>query len=119
MSACVRFGQIFVYYELHKFYQNYKRYVRSRDDKQMGGGKGTPSTACQPEQYIGGAPNPALPNQGAINPCGLVAWSFFNDSFSLLGLDQKIDVGIPSLTGAHAVVASKGQHCGVLADEPN
>ena len=72
--------QVYVYYELGKYYQNHKRYVRSRDDNQMAG-KGTGSGKCAPEQYVGGNPNPALPQDGAITPCGLIAWSFFNDSF--------------------------------------
>ena len=80
--------QVYVYYELGKYYQNHKRYVRSRDDNQMAG-KGTGSGKCAPEQYVGGNPNPALPQDGAITPCGLIAWSFFNDSFgdaaSLMG----------------------------------
>ena len=29
--------QVYVYYELGKYYQNHKRYVRSRDDNQMAG----------------------------------------------------------------------------------
>ena len=36
---------------------------------------------CAPEQYIGGNPDPSLPAQGAVTPCGLIAWSLFNDSF--------------------------------------
>lgn len=72
--------QVFVYYELGKYYQNHKRYVRSRDDNQMAG-KGNGSGKCAPEQYVGGNPNPALPKGGIIDPCGLIAWSFFNDSF--------------------------------------
>ena len=71
---------MFVYYELGKYYQNHKRYVRSRDDNQMAG-KGGGSGQCAPEQYVGSQPDPSLPNQGAITPCGLIAWSFFNDSF--------------------------------------
>ena len=72
--------QVFVYYELGKYYQNHKRYVRSRDDNQMAG-KGSGSGKCAPEQYVGGNPDPSLPAQGAVTPCGLIAWSFFNDSF--------------------------------------
>lgn len=32
---------------------------------------------CQPQAYEGG--NPALP----VVPCGLIAWSFFNDTYNL------------------------------------
>ncbi|BDA48170.1 ALA-interacting subunit 5 [Coccomyxa sp. Obi] len=72
---------VYVYYELDKYYQNHKRYVRSRDDSQTGSGEGG-SSKCAPEQYVNGSANPNLPHNGEINPCGLIAWSFFNDSYS-------------------------------------
>jgi hypothetical protein len=61
--------------------------VRSRDDSQTGGNGGDPASECQPQQYIGGSPNASLPNNGAIVPCGLIAWSFFNDTFAV-GIQQ-------------------------------
>ena len=104
---------MFVYYELGKYYQNHKRYVRSRDDNQMAG-KGGGSGQCAPEQYVGSQPDPSLPNQGAITPCGLIAWSFFNDSFgdaaALVGPDGApssvpLDVSLSSaLALSHAIV---------------
>ena len=33
---------------------------------------------CEPELYLD-----YTNSSGEINPCGLVAWSFFNDSFSV------------------------------------
>ncbi len=66
-----------MYYELGKFYQNHKRYVRSQL-----AGTSSGSSRCAPQQYVGGQPNASLAHDGAINPCGLIAWSFFNDSFS-------------------------------------
>ena len=72
--------QVYVYYELGNYYQNHKRYVRSRDDNQMAG-KDAGSSKCAPEQYVGGNPDPSLPNGGEVTPCGLIAWSQFNDSF--------------------------------------
>ena len=65
-----------MYYHLHSFYQNHKRYVRSRNDAQLAGKTTAPGVKCQPEQFLGG--NAAQP----INPCGLIAWSLFNDSFT-------------------------------------
>ena len=29
------------------------------------------------------SPESDLPNGGAVNPCGLMAWSFFNDTYSV------------------------------------
>ena len=45
-------------------------------------GHSTGSSKCAPEQYVNNAPDPSLPHNGEINPCGLIAWSFFNDSYS-------------------------------------
>lgn len=58
------------------------RYVRSRADNQMAG-EGTDASSCSPQRYIDGAINNSLPNAGVINPCGLIAWSFFNDTYTL------------------------------------
>lgn len=44
--------QVYVYYELGKYYQNHKRYVRSRDDNQMAGkssGAGSGGYPCSPQ----------------------------------------------------------------------
>ena len=75
-APCVHPRQVYVYYSLHSFYQNHKRYVRSRNDAQLAGKTTAPGVKCQPEQFLGG--NQAQP----INPCGLIAWSLFNDSFT-------------------------------------
>ena len=54
-----------------------RRYVKSRDDAQLRGESRTGSqlSGCDPERYL-----EANPSQ-LIDPCGLVAWSMFNDSF--------------------------------------
>lgn len=70
------------------------RYVRSLDSKQLGGDNST-SGACEPIQYLGdNGKNNSLPNQGRVNPCGLIAYSNFNDTFavSVGGRAQTIDV---------------------------
>ncbi|KAJ4811381.1 LEM3 (ligand-effect modulator 3) family protein / CDC50 family protein [Rhynchospora pubera] len=65
---------IFVYYELDNFYQNHRRYVKSRNDKQLLYGlKQKDIGSCDPVQTTNGLP---------ILPCGLIAWSLFNDSFN-------------------------------------
>ncbi|XP_054794306.1 ALA-interacting subunit 3-like isoform X1 [Prosopis cineraria] len=66
---------VYVYYQLDNFYQNHRRFVKSRDDKQLrskADEKG--SSSCEPELNHDGKP---------IVPCGLIAWSLFNDTFSL------------------------------------
>lgn len=49
--------------------------------KLAGSGNGG-SSKCAPQQYVNGGPDPSLPHNGEINPCGLIAWSFFNDSYT-------------------------------------
>ncbi|XP_052200426.1 ALA-interacting subunit 5-like [Diospyros lotus] len=64
---------IYVYYELDNFYQNHRRYVKSRSDKQLRSKKHEDVTKdCSPEATIDGKP---------IVPCGLIAWSLFNDTY--------------------------------------
>ncbi|KAF7831167.1 ALA-interacting subunit 1-like [Senna tora] len=66
---------IFVYYQLDNFYQNHRRFVKNRDDRQLESKAGEGgSSACQPELLHDGKP---------IVPCGLIAWSLFNDTYSL------------------------------------
>lgn len=76
---------IIVSYEVDSMYQNYRRYVRSYDAKSMhdglSPGDAGPS-ACRPFQYLPGGADAGLPNGGAILPCGQIAQSLFNDSFS-------------------------------------
>uniref|UniRef100_A0A6N2LQA4 ALA-interacting subunit n=1 Tax=Salix viminalis TaxID=40686 RepID=A0A6N2LQA4_SALVM len=66
---------IYVYYQLDNFYQNHRRYVKSRSDKQLKSLKNENDTSsCKPEHLA--------TNGGAIVPCGLIAWSLFNDTYS-------------------------------------
>jgi len=74
---------IYVYYKLTKFYQNHRRYVRSRDDKQLSGEVRDAddlldTDSCQ--YHVLKSPDDPT---SIISPCGLVAWSVFNDSFAL------------------------------------
>ncbi|KAH7557874.1 hypothetical protein ACOSP7_027790 [Xanthoceras sorbifolium] len=66
---------IYIYYQLDNFYQNHRRYVKSRSDSQLKDPKSASDTsACDPEGTLNGT----VP----IVPCGLIAWSLFNDSYS-------------------------------------
>lgn len=59
-----------------KFIIHYSRYIKSRCDKQLLHGLEYKHTSsCKPEEYNGGLP---------IVPCGLVAWSLFNDSYAFV-----------------------------------
>jgi len=70
-------GPVFVYYGLDNFYQNHRRFVRSRDDNQLIGEQITVSSIsseCDPYKLRDGKP---------IAPCGAIANSLFNDTFSI------------------------------------
>jgi len=65
---------IFVYYKLTNFYQNHRRYVKSRSDAQLSGDDIGSTSSCDP---LSDQPNTNTP----LYPCGLIANSFFNDTF--------------------------------------
>ena len=88
---------IYVYYQLDNFYQNHRRYVKSRSNEQLMGNWLEVSALddCDPIKTNGElgrtmsiglgdeAPSiPLDPNEPAF-PCGLVAKSLFNDTFVL------------------------------------
>ncbi|XP_030524221.1 ALA-interacting subunit 3-like [Rhodamnia argentea] len=65
---------IYVYYQLDNFYQNHRRYVKSRSDQQLRDNSSASDVGdCKPEDMINGS---------YIVPCGLIAWSLFNDTYS-------------------------------------
>lgn len=67
---------IYIYYQLDNFYQNHRRYVKSRSDQQLLHGlKYNDTSSCQPEEFSNGHP---------IVPCGLIAWSLFNDTYKFI-----------------------------------
>uniref|UniRef100_A0A5B6Z023 ALA-interacting subunit n=1 Tax=Davidia involucrata TaxID=16924 RepID=A0A5B6Z023_DAVIN len=64
---------IYIYYQLDNFYQNHRRYVKSRSDKQLRSREYERETKdCLPEEKT---------NNHPIVPCGLIAWSLFNDTY--------------------------------------
>lgn len=69
---------VFQYYKLTNFYQNNRRYVQSLDTSQLQGSYVDPGTLS------GGNCKPLGTNADgkAIYPCGLIANSVFNDTFS-------------------------------------
>eukprot|EP00092_Neocalanus_flemingeri_P041717 GFUD01045438.1.p1 GENE.GFUD01045438.1~~GFUD01045438.1.p1 ORF type:complete len:370 (-),score=95.78 GFUD01045438.1:473-1582(-) len=81
-------GQVFLYYGLTNFYQNHRRYVKSRDDKQLFGDLSSTNEDC----------NPFLRNNASqvYAPSGAIANSFFNDSIVLQyqSADKWVDVKV-------------------------
>lgn len=70
---------IYVYYGLSNFYQNHRRYVKSRDDVQLLGNPKTVSSECYPYDYLREKDKQPIP----IAPCGAIANSKFNDTFKI------------------------------------
>jgi len=69
-------GEVFLYYGLTNFYQNHRRYVKSRSDKQLYGDlKSVPSDDCGP--FLKDS------NGSTYAPCGAIANSLFNDTIIL------------------------------------
>ena len=63
---------IFLYYKLTNFYQNHRRYVKSRSDAQLQGDEAADLSACAPLDV-----SPTDPDLN-LYPCGLIANSYFN-----------------------------------------
>ncbi|KAA0171852.1 hypothetical protein FNF28_00487 [Cafeteria roenbergensis] len=75
---------VYLYYELDNFYQNHRRYVKSRSDSQLRGeilSASSLSSDCDPLIY-GDIPN-SKGELRVLHPCGLIANSYFNDTFAL------------------------------------
>lgn len=92
---------VYLYYKLTNFYQNHRRFAKSRSDKQLTGSdvdSGSMSDAApliHPGEYFD-AEGTRLNIDGVstrygdmvYNPAGLVAWSMFNDSFVLYAMND-------------------------------
>ncbi|KAJ0975932.1 hypothetical protein J5N97_017897 [Dioscorea zingiberensis] len=76
---------IYVYYQLDNFYQNHRRYVKSRNDAQLRDkSKANETSGCDPEKTTS--------NGVPIVPCGLIAWSLFNDTYNFTRGNQPLTV---------------------------
>lgn len=81
---------IFLFYELENFYQNHRRYVRSKSLTQLSGeniGEDSLTKNCDPILYVKDLKKKTN-NKGELmdlnapaNPCGLIANSYFNGFF--------------------------------------
>ncbi|KAK7075411.1 Cell cycle control protein 50A, partial [Halocaridina rubra] len=79
---------VYLYYGLDNFYQNHRRYVKSRDDRQLlGKTLSTVSSDCSPFDKTGGK---------IYAPCGAIANSMFNDTLKLYRVDgdQKEEISL-------------------------
>ena len=84
---------VYVYYCMKNFYQNHRRYIKSKSNKQLKGNwleESDIDDDCDPiklnkDLYEGitGLNKTVLDPEGVAHPCGLIAKSFFNDTFVL------------------------------------
>lgn len=114
-SACSKSGQnctltlevdedltapVYVYYGLTDFYQNHRLYFKSRNPDQLSGDDLAPGdmTSCSPVTKMKDLERVPIYEQAkeklkpddAANPCGLIAKSFFNDTYALYAPDKSI-----------------------------
>ena len=62
----------------------HSRYVKSRSDQQLLHGlKSSNTGSCEPEESNNGLP---------VVPCGLIAWSLFNDTYTLIRGEKKLSI---------------------------
>lgn len=89
---------IMIYYQLNNFYQNHRRYVKSKSHDQLKGELLTTSelnSDCEPvvtmselgkSKTLDGS---VLADDAPANPCGLIAKSLFNDTYALVNSEGK------------------------------
>ncbi|XP_070164456.1 cell cycle control protein 50A isoform X1 [Polyergus mexicanus] len=78
-------GKVYMYYGLTNFYQNHRRYVKSRDDNQLLGKlSDIVSSDCEPFAY-----EEVNDTKVPIAPCGAIANSLFSDELMLFSETHK------------------------------
>ncbi|KAF5376547.1 hypothetical protein D9757_008310 [Collybiopsis confluens] len=99
---------VFMYYKLSNFFQNHRRYVKSLDSDQLRGKGGSTSDLnngdCKPLGSLNGT---------AIYPCGLIANSLFNDTFTnpvLLNTTDTDQVTNETYAFSYTGIAWPGEH---------
>ena len=93
---------VYVYYQLDGFFQNSRRYVKSKEVAQLTGDKPYSKENCDPvetnEEMGFSNETKSMNNETYLNPsdiaipCGLMAKTFFNDYFIFSINGDKIDV---------------------------
>jgi len=84
---------VFMYYRLTNFYQNHRRFAKSRSVGQLAGKAVDSNFDCRPFERPGSGADDNTPitvngrayrlGEMIYSPCGLVAWAKFNDTFRL------------------------------------
>lgn len=107
---------IYIYYQLENFYQNHRRFARSRNTNQLAGqaiSLGQAQRDCDPisqnKHLIKGKSWDGVPldPEAVANPCGLLAKYMFNDTFKLYE-DEQLTRQIEIIEHGIAWVEDKG-----------
>eukprot|EP00834_Sanchytrium_tribonematis_P001373 NODE_33_length_36935_cov_1.609241.p13 type:complete len:310 gc:universal NODE_33_length_36935_cov_1.609241:16866-17795(+) len=72
------YNDVLIYYQLNNFYQNHRKYVKSKNDDQLFGTAVSESSLSTCDPLITGK------NGKPIYPCGLIANSMFDDQIAFL-----------------------------------
>ena len=95
---------VFVYYRLKNFYQNHRRYIKSKSIKQLKGNYLTEDDIkedCDPitknkDLWAGvtsfSDSSKVLDQEAVAHPCGLIAKSFFNDTYKIYKKDGNEEI---------------------------
>ena len=92
---------VFVYYQLNGFFQNSRRYVKSKEIDQLTGDDITIHENCEPAEKNKDMGFPSnkkaldgsdLDDNSFAVPCGLMAKTFFNDTFTFKIGDENLEV---------------------------
>ncbi|XP_065903238.1 cell cycle control protein 50A-like [Dysidea avara] len=75
---------VFMYYSLHNYFQNHRRFVNSWSGDQLRGEDLEDEGTCEPLDH----------NDSDVTflPCGVIANSFFNDTLQLINRDTSVDI---------------------------
>ena len=100
-------GPVFVYYQLNGFFQNSRRYVKSKNIDQLQGNEISDTEDCSPAIYNKDMDlnelkaidqqTPLDPDAVAV-PCGLMAKTFFNDTYAFKINNAPLDVKETDIT---------------------
>lgn len=79
---------VYLYYQLDNFYQNHRKYIGSKNSEQLKGSWPVDLTSCEPvtlnkhvKANLENKNKIKLNEDDIANPCGLVARTYFTDSY--------------------------------------
>jgi len=100
-------GPVFVYYQLIGFFQNSRRYVKSKNIEQLQGNEISDTEDCSPaitNKDMGKGGSTALDGTSTLKdedvaiPCGLMAKTFFNDAYTFKINEKELPVDETDIT---------------------